>query len=244
MASLGAVGPAGMVVGATAFAEVARELTPLEVLTAVNRVVANFSAASRYREQAVPFTTTTIVLDVRPGATQQELRRTASLERQREAEFRRRQILRIRRDVARTLREPSARRRDRLESIARREAHYDRLRAEAIAQRSAGTADALNVLQHSPEGALWQLGPRENHCPGCAYLAGHALPWSVLREQRMVPPLGPGCGCRLQGVRTAWLMGETPQLARVLDDAGAMQVLAQARALGHAHRHDGGITVG
>jgi hypothetical protein len=143
---------------------------------------------------------------IRPGASMEKppyLRRPvlvqlAADEREREMVFRRRQLVRIRRDLPRALAQPDdRRRRDRVASIVGREAHYTRLRLDAIAGRAAGIAASLNVEEHSPAGGVWRLGANLLHSAGCAFLAGRALAWPALRFARYVPPTHGRCGCGL-----------------------------------------------
>jgi len=128
----------------------------------------------------------------RPGVTLTErspsssrrgvLDELAADERAREFTFRRKQMVRVRRDLPRALRHSTERRRvNAVSGIVRREWHYNRLRQDAIAVRAAGMADSLNVEEVSPAGTRWELGPTTLHSAGCVYLH--------LR-----------CGCVLRGI--------------------------------------------
>lgn len=137
-------------------------------------------------------------VDRPPYARRPVLEQLASDEREREMTFRRRQLVRIRRDLPRALENSDdRRRRARVAVIIGRETHYTRLRLDAIAGRAAGVAESLNVEEHSPAGGVWRLGPALLHSAGCVFLAGRALAWPALRLARYVPPTHGRCGCGL-----------------------------------------------
>lgn len=181
---------------------------------------------------------------VRIRVTSTEVRQAARMERARESTFRQRQRVRVRLSLAKAGREPDpVKRAAKIQTVISNERRYSQQRDAAIAARAAGAASARNVRDQSPEGAVWQLGHRKEHCPGCAYLHGHALTWRALVDSGYLPPVGPGCGCELVGLQQAWLMNAVPERLAAPTDAESFALIAMARALGHPHGHDGGATM-
>ena len=162
------------------------------------------------------------------------LEQLADDERGYEAEFRRKQLARINRDLPKALAQPSdlARRR-RLEGLIGRETHYTRLRLDAIAVRAAGVAASVNVEAYSPDAAVWQLGRTLNHTPGCLLLHGRALAWQALREERYVPPAHLRCDCRLRGLDEAVAEGLGRRVVPTVAASRAL-ILAAKRLEGDA----------
>jgi hypothetical protein len=149
-------------------------------------------------------------------------------------------VARFRRDLPKALRERDERRRlERVQAILDRERRFSLQREEAAAARSAGAADALNVEEIDPEGAVWQLGPRTHHTPGCAFLHGRTLAWSAIRAMQAAPPLGPGCGCRLRPRDEAWRMGVVPDFPAAPGHGESVRLIGRAYAMeaedGHRH---------
>lgn len=169
--------------------------------------------------------------ELSPAARASALTDLARAERDREMTFRRRQLVRVRRDLPRVLALTDDRRRqERLRGLLGREAHYTRLRLDAIAGRAVGLADSLNVEQASPDGAVWQLGRTVHHTPGCLFLHGHALAWGALRAAGYIPPVHLRCDCRLRTLDAALTEGLLRRRMVPTDDATAV-LIARAQSL-------------
>lgn len=210
----------------------------------LGRVSLLLNSESRARSEAMRYFISDVMVKFRPGVTALEVRQAARAELVRERSFRQRQSARLRLNLARATREPDDdRRKVRVQKVIEAERRYSKQRDRAIAARVAGAANARNVRDRSPEGAVWMLGHRKEHCPGCAYLHGRALTWTALVAAGYLPPVGPGCGCELHGMRAAWLAGLTPTRLRKPTDADSLAAIAVARELGHPHKHDGGATM-
>lgn len=228
--------------GALVGGAIAGALTASTVRAITSRAVKGIRGVSITRMLSLRSYIEDAFLEIRPGARLAELREAVRAEQDREQRFRRRQVSRLRRDLPRALREKDPRRRDeRVQSILDRERRFSHLREEAAAARAAGAADALNVEAIDPEGAVWELGPRTHHTPGCAFLHGKVLAWSAIRELRAAPPLGPGCGCHLRPRDEAWRMGVVPHFPEAPDPAESRRLIGQAFALEDADGHRHGV---
>lgn len=198
---------------------------------------------SRQRSAHLEFYIQDVITPLRHVVTRAEIKQATVAERGREDIFRQRQRARIRLKLGAALAEKDPERRERrVRGVLTQEQHYNRLRERAIAARVAGAANARNVRDGSPAGAVWLLGHRHEHCPGCTFLHGHALTWRALIAARHLPPVGPGCGCELRGIRQAWLSALTGELLDDPRDDESFGLIATAKALGHPHGHDGGAT--
>lgn len=162
------------------------------------------------------------------------VRGLADDEQARELVFRRRQLVRVRRDLPKVLALPDERRRlERLQGLVGREAQYTRQRLHAIEVRAVGAADSVNVQQASPAGGVWELGRTLHHTPGCLFLHGRTLAWPALRSSGYVPPVHLHCDCRLRAIDSAVADGLTPR-AIVPTVADTLALIARARALDEA----------
>jgi len=83
----------------------------------------------------------------------------------------------------------------RVQAILQREKHYAGLRQQAMMSRATASVQNAQTKQNSPGGALWLLGPRKTHTPGCVAMSGKAWSWDVLDHFK--PPVHTGCGCTL-----------------------------------------------
>jgi hypothetical protein len=235
LAQLG--GPAG---GLAISGAIAGVLTAAQIRAFTSSAAKGVRSVSITRALALRSYVEDAVLELRPGAALRELREIVRAEQDREQRFRRRQVARFRRDLPKALRERDERRRlERVQAILDRERRFSLQREEAAAARSAGAADALNVEEIDPEGAVWQLGPRPHHTPGCAFLHGRTLAWSALRAMQAAPPLGPGCGCRLRPRDEAWRMGVVPDFPAAPGHGESVRLIGRAYAMeaedGHRH---------
>lgn len=159
-----------------------------------------------------------------PSSRRGVLEQLAADEAEREATFRRRQMVRVRRDLPRALRHPAERKRvGAVSGLVRREWHYNRLRQDAIAVRAAGVADSLNVEEVSPTGARWRLGPPLMHTAGCVYLHGRVLDWDALRRARAIPPLHLRCGCGLDPVDVGVAVPSTAETLALIAQAERLE---------------------
>lgn len=221
---------AGAVVGVLTAAEiravVSGTIAALRKTSAI-RVVALPALVQRYAAPIAP----TQRGFVRSGTSTHPLAVLADDERARELVFRRRQLVRVRRDLPRILALPDERRRlERLQGLVGREAQYTRQRLHAVAVRAVGVADSVNVEAASPAGAVWQLGRTLAHTPGCAFLHGRALAWPAIRAAGYVPPVHLRCDCRLRALDSAAAEGllRRPVLPNVAD---SLALIAHARRL-------------
>lgn len=241
---IGAVPGGSSALAAIGLPAVLSRMTVAQARTIGTQVSLRLAAESRARKNAMRFFLGDVMSRLRPGVTPVEVRQAEAHERAREAEFRTRQRARIRTTIARIGHEADPKRRQhKAEVLIRQEQRYSAMRDGAIARRAAGAANARNVRDTSPEGAVWFLGSAKEHCPGCAFLHGRALTWRALVAANYLPPVGPGCVCELRGIRAAWLSNSTATLRRSPTDAESFALIAQAVELGHPHGHDGGATM-
>jgi hypothetical protein len=162
------------------------------------------------------------------------LEQLADDERAREVVFRRRQLVRVRRDLPKVLALLDERRRlERLQGLVGREAQYTRQRLHAIEVRAVGVADSVSVERSSPAGGVWELGRTLHHTPGCLFLHGHTLAWPALRSTGYVPPVHLRCDCRLRAIDSAVADGLAPR-AIVPTIADTLALIARARAFDDA----------
>lgn len=116
------------------------------------------------------------------------------------AEFRRKQLERLRVDVPAALRslDPAGA----LRGLLRREARYIRLRQQAMVTRSLAAVERDALRELSPLGAFWAISPFvAEHTADCLALGNQFWPWEVLDE--IHPPMHYGCACRLFGYTEA-----------------------------------------
>lgn len=142
-------------------------------------------------------------------------------EAEREREFAKRSAARLRAALALAMKveDPSARTAA-VEAAVRREQRYAEQRSEAVLSRALGTLERETLRVSSPQGAYWELGPAEQHCPFCPIVAGHFLPWEVLILPELWIPIHYGCKCRLRSYGDALAAGLlTPGVVLTPEDA-------------------------
>lgn len=189
----------------------------------VLKAVLRFFVVSRARQEAW------LMGMALPRLPQEDVLRLLAEEGARQAEFQRRVLERVRRDVTRALALDEAKRQAAVQAILRREQVYARQRAEAMAVRAFATVDRIVLRAESPTGALWELDrDAKAHTAGCRILGGHVLPWAVLDDVH--PPFGhAGCRCRLR---------PRPSGRPVMDLRSARALVARALAAERAeHGH-------
>lgn len=126
-----------------------------------------------------------------------------------DAEFRRKQRIRMERDLPKALRtEDPADRAAAVAKILEREKVYLSQRREAMAERAIAAAELDSVRRASPLGAYWHLSPHvREHTLDCLALGEKFWPWDVLDEVH--PPLHHGCACSLytlaEAVERGWM---------------------------------------
>lgn len=132
-----------------------------------------------------------------PEKTLSEVEALARREVAFEREFRRKQRLRMERDVPRALRVADpAEREAAVRKILEREKRYLEMRRAAMVERSIAAAELDGVRQASPQGAYWRLSPNvREHTLDCLALGEKFWPWEVLDATH--PPLHHGCRCAL-----------------------------------------------
>lgn len=141
----------------------------------------------------------------------------------REAVFARRSAERVAKAVRLALAstDPSARAAA-FQAALRREQHYARYRAEAMAGRLFAAVEREALRRLSPTGAFWELSPFvAEHTPDCLAMGNKFWPWEVL--DRIHPPLHAGCPCRLRSFGEAVSAG--------LMSPGDVPTVEQARRL-------------
>lgn len=134
-----------------------------------------------------------------------DVQRAIAQERALAAVFAQRQQDRVRADMRAALRIADPKQRDAvIRAILAREERHALQHAEAMAVRAFAAITRYELKRTSPQGALWLLGPADEHTPDCVAMAGMAgrfWPWAVLDHYH--PPLHTGCACRLRGYRDA-----------------------------------------
>lgn len=126
-----------------------------------------------------------------------------------DVEFRRKQRLRLERDLPEALRtEDPAARAAAVTKILEREKRWLGQRREAMAERAIAAAELDSVRRASPLGAYWHLSPHvREHTLDCLALGEKFWPWEVLDEVH--PPLHHGCACSLytlaEAVERGWM---------------------------------------
>lgn len=165
---------------------------------------------------------------------ERELFDAVAEENARQAEFERRMLERVRRDLGPVL-DPArglgeAERRAAVGRVVARERVYARQRAEAMAARTLASLDRAVLRRESPSGAFWVYVRDARTTPDCLAMGGRFWPWEALAVLR--PPTHPGCRCRLVGYREAVEAGlMAPGV--VSDVAVAVRRAHAARALLH-----------
>lgn len=156
-----------------------------------------------------------------------DVAKALSLENQLEDEFKRRSQARVRAGMKVALSSPDLSvRAAAAQKVLGAEQRYAAQRSEAAAARILSAVERENLRRISPQGALWQLGPREVHCSACQLMAGRVWPWEVLDE--FAPPIHYGCGC--------WLRSFGEALAKGLTLASDLLTPEEARAAASAAR--------
>lgn len=93
-----------------------------------------------------------------------------------------------------------------IQNVLKREQRFAEMRSVASAERVLASAELQDLRTRSPQGALWQLGPRRTHTEDCVVMSGRFWPWSVLNEVH--PLLHVGCGCFLVSLGEAISQGK------------------------------------
>lgn len=142
-----------------------------------------------------------------PQMTTGDARRLAGIELEYEAEYQRKALERITRDLRIAMANPDARaRQDAVTALLTRERRYQQQREEAIATRALARAEQQTLKRTSPQGAYWMLSDYvSEHTLDCLALAGQFWPWDVL--ERYGPPRHHGCPCYLIGLEEAKSLG-------------------------------------
>lgn len=146
-----------------------------------------------------------------------EIAKTIARETEYGAEFERKALERIREDWAKIDALPVEDQPEAYRALLDRERRYAGQRAEATAIRAIRAVERVSVKLESPVGALWVLGPAEQHTRDCVAMAGKVWPWDVLETDH--PPLGPGCVCYLLPMSEGVVRGLIPADATPVPDA-------------------------
>lgn len=127
---------------------------------------------------------------------QTDISQALAEEARREVVFRKRVAERVRAGMELALKatDPSARAAA-IQNVLKREQRFAQMRSSAAGERVLASAELQDLRTRSPQGALWQLGPRKEHTPDCIAMANKFWPWAVLNEVH--PLLHVGCGCYL-----------------------------------------------
>jgi 2'-5' RNA ligase len=125
-----------------------------------------------------------------------DIEKAMAEEARREVVFRKRSEQRTRdgMKLAMAAKDPSAKAAA-IQNVLTRERRFAEQRTRAAGERVLASAERQELRTHSPQGALWLLGPTEQHCPVCPILANRFWPWAIL--DRLPIPLHVGCKCRL-----------------------------------------------
>jgi GNAT superfamily N-acetyltransferase len=210
--------PIGPVVAGVASAAAARKVAavpPQTAKAALEAFLKTLEAAFALRLPTLPAAIIAVIRKRYETITVAQAKGIAAVELAREREFQRRALERVRRDLPEILRiEDPVERQRQINALLEREAHYGRLREQALHGRVLARAEQEIIRTVSPEGAFWRLSPLTDgrHTPDCIAMANKPWPWSVLKLVH--PPLHLNCPCTLhpigEAVSRGWMTANAP----------------------------------